>query len=93
MSDRNFQAAPYSSRLGQLQRGRGKGFCAAIIAGREAHDDVLHCLINDPRINSQIESRERYYAELIMAIDVPIAPLIAYLAGREAGRCRGPHRA
>ena len=85
MSDRDFQAAPYSSRLGQLQRGRGKGFCAALMAGREAHADVLHCLINDPRINSQMESRERYYAELVMALDVPIAPLLDHLTGREAG--------
>lgn len=84
VSDGNFQTAPYSSRLGQLQRGRGKGFCAALVAGKNAHEDVLHCLTNDPRVNSQIESRERYYAELVMALDVPIAPLIDHLAGREA---------
>ncbi|MFT7534824.1 MAG: hypothetical protein ACI85K_000774 [Hyphomicrobiaceae bacterium] len=75
-------AAPIT-RLGQLQRGRGAGFRAAIAAGREAHEDVLHCVTTDPRVDSQGESRERYYAELIVALDIPIAPLAAHLKGCE----------
>ena len=59
-------AAP-TTRLSQLQRGRGAGFRAAIASGREAHDDVLQCVTTDPRVDSQGESRERYYAELIVA--------------------------
>ncbi|MEO6597715.1 MAG: hypothetical protein ABIP94_23465, partial [Planctomycetota bacterium] len=75
--------APAATRLGQLQRGRGAGFLAALTAGAAAHDDVLHCLLADPRIDRQIESRERYYAELVTALDVPIVPLVAQLSGRE----------
>jgi hypothetical protein len=75
-------AAP-TTRLGQLQRGRGAGFRAAIVAGREAHDDVLQCVTTDPRVDSQGESRERYYAELIVALDMPIASLAAHLKGSE----------
>ena len=37
----------------------------------------------DPRIDTQGESRERYYAELIVALDIGIAPLCAHLKGRE----------
>lgn len=37
----------------------------------------------DPRIDTQGESRERYYAELIVALDIEIAPLCAHLKGRE----------
>ncbi len=75
--------APASTRLGQLQRGRGAGFRAALTAGAGAHEDVLQCLLADPRIDREIESRERYYAELVHALDVPLQPLVAHLTGRE----------
>jgi hypothetical protein len=75
--------AAASTRLGQLQRGRGAGFRAALVAGAEAQDDVMRCLLADPRLDSQIESRERYYAELVVALEVPLSPLVAHLSGRE----------
>tara|TARA_R110002072_G_scaffold25443_7_gene85276 strand:- start:11826 stop:12968 length:1143 start_codon:yes stop_codon:yes gene_type:complete len=36
-----------------------------------------------------VESRERYYAELVVAIDVPIGPIVAHLAGRETALGHG----
>lgn len=76
--------APSTCRLGQLQRGRGRGFRLALADGDAAHDDLLQCLIIDPRVDSQIESRERYYAELLAALDLSLDPLVAHLAGRDA---------
>ncbi|MBL8729019.1 MAG: hypothetical protein JNM25_11350 [Planctomycetes bacterium] len=84
MRDRVSDLAPAATRLGQLQRGRGAGFRAALAAGDAAGEDVLQCLIADPRIDRQIEARERYYAELVAALDVPLAPLVAHLSGRAA---------
>lgn len=72
-------AAPAGTRLGQLQRGRGAGFLAAIAAEQLAIDDVLQCIVEDPRIDRQIEDRARYYAELIVALDVPIEPIVTAL--------------
>jgi hypothetical protein len=80
--DRVADPAPASTRLGQLQRGRGAGFRSALAAGAAAHDDVLRCLLADPRIDRQVEARERYYAELVVALDVPLEPLVVHLAGR-----------
>ncbi|MFK7742562.1 MAG: hypothetical protein AB8H80_19785 [Planctomycetota bacterium] len=75
-------AAPHT-RLGQLQRGRGRGFLDALRAGPAARDDVLQsileCIVRDPRIDAQIESRARYLTELLVALDVPIDPIVQAL--------------
>ncbi|MFT4514892.1 MAG: HEAT repeat protein [Planctomycetota bacterium] len=89
MTDEALDTAPHSSRLGQLQRGRGAGFRAAIAAGSDAHSDVLQCVIRDPRVDGQIESRERYYAELLHALDAPIAPIVAHLTGSDSALGHG----
>ena len=83
MSDRRQQHAPSSSILGQLQRGRGCGYVAAVAAGQNAHEDLFHCLLSDPRNDGQLESREGYYAELLVALDLPLAPLVAHLRDRD----------
>ncbi len=69
-----------TTRLGQLQRGRGDGFVAALRAGADAHDDLLRCLCHDPRVDRQIEARGRYYGELLAALDLPLEPL-CYVLG------------
>lgn len=68
--------APATTRLGQLQRGRGAGYLQAARDGAAAIDDVLRCILTDPRVDPQVESRARYYAELAMQIAVPIAPIV-----------------
>lgn len=73
--------APATTRLGQLQRGRGAGYLAALRDGAAAHDDLLHCVLVDPRIDRQIEARDRYYGELVVAVDLPLEPVLAHLAG------------
>lgn len=83
------EPAPASSRLGQLQRGRGAGFVAALRDGAAARDDLLRCLLEDPRHDRQIEARERYYAELVVALELPLAPLVKQLRGREVGLAHG----
>lgn len=71
--------APASTRLGLLQRGRGAGFAMARRDGAHAHEDLLHCLLHDPRLDPEIEARSRYYAELVVALALPLAPLLAGL--------------
>jgi len=71
--------APPSSRLGQLQRGRGAGFVAALEAGPAAIDEVLRCAIEDPRVDRELESRGRYLGELLAAQAAPLDALLAAL--------------
>jgi hypothetical protein len=72
---------PPTTRRGQLQRGRGIGFLTTCgIAA--ARDDLLQCILHDPRIDTQVESRGRYFAELFAASDLPIEPIVATIAGK-----------
>lgn len=75
--------ASATTLLGQLQRGRGAGFRAALASGPAAHDAVLQCIVGDPRQDLQDESRERYYAELLVSLDLPCDALIRHLRGRD----------
>lgn len=75
--------APPTTRLGQLQRGRGDGHLAAQAAAALAHDDLLQCLCTDPRADRQLEHRARYYGELLVAVELPLAPVLDAL--RDAG--------
>ena len=85
MNDQTPAIAPATTRLGQLQRGRGAGFLAAIAAGAAAHDDLLHCLLADPRRDRQTEQRARYYGELLVAVDLPLEPLLGPLRAAPEG--------
>jgi len=77
--------APPTTRLGQLQRGHGAGHLAATAAGAAAHDDLLHCLLVDPRSDRRVENRARYYGELLVALDLPLAPLLGPLQTAPVG--------
>ncbi|MFN7591574.1 MAG: HEAT repeat domain-containing protein [Planctomycetota bacterium] len=85
MNDQTPAIAPATTRLGQLQRGRGAGFLAALAAGAAAHDDLLHCLLADPRRDRQTEQRARYYGELLVAVDLPLEPLLDPLRAAPEG--------
>src|SRR5919202_1510768 len=81
--------APADTLLGQLQRGRGRGFVRAL---REDVSVVrpllLECVTHDPRWDRQIESRSDYYAALIMHTAMSLDPFDAYLhalSGAAAG--------
>lgn len=78
------EIAPSSTRLGLLQRGRGDGFLRALRDGAGAHDDLLHCVLHDPRVDCVLEARARYYAELVMALAVPLDPVLIGLRTVEA---------
>lgn len=70
--------APHHTRLGQLQRGRGAGFLAALANPAAARPELLRCILTDPRLDQQIESRCRYFAELALQIDLPIEPIVQH---------------
>ncbi len=72
--------APPRSRLGALQRGRGDGFRAALIGGREAAAEVVRCVVADPRWDRQVEARDGYYARLLLALAADLGPISARLA-------------
>lgn len=76
MSADPVEIEPPTTRRGLLQRGRGDGYLAALRDGAAAHDDVLHCLLVDPRVDREVEARARYYAELVVALELPFAPLL-----------------
>ena len=82
---------PSTTRLGLLQRGRGDGFLAALQAGPAAHDDLLQCLLHDPRLDPQLEGRGRYYGELVVDLALPLPPLLAGL--RDASEPQLGHEA
>lgn len=69
--------ADAGSLLGQLQRGRGEGFLAALeMPGAQAADLVWECIVHDPRYDLQIDSRDLYYATLTQEVGLSIERLI-----------------
>jgi hypothetical protein len=72
-----------STRLGQLQRGTGAGFRGALADPEAARDDVLQCILRDPRADPQSESRARYYAELALQLSLPIESLVQAASSSE----------
>jgi hypothetical protein len=75
--------------LGQLQRGRGRGFMRALREDVSVVQPLLlDCVTHDPRWDRQIESRSDYYAALIMHTAMSLDPFDAYLhalSGAAAG--------
>ncbi|MCP5066702.1 MAG: hypothetical protein GY946_09055, partial [bacterium] len=70
--------ADAGSVLGQLQRGRGEGFLAALeMPSTEAADLVWECIVHDPRYDLQIDSRDLYYANLTQEVGLSIQRLMS----------------
>jgi hypothetical protein len=73
------------SLLGMLQRGRGKGYLAALEAAPETVWPLLfECVTNDPRLDRQCEERAEYYASLIVATRMDLEPLRSYVVQNDA---------
>lgn len=82
----NDEHAPPDSILGQLQRGRGLGFLRVLEAPRsEAQRMLSHCILNDPRIDSQCEDRADYYAILALVLELPLNLLAVHLRTHGGG--------
>jgi len=68
------------SLLGMLQRGRGKGYLLALEKPpEEVWPLLLKCVTNDPRMDIDVESREDYYAPLMLATGMDLEPLRSHL--------------
>lgn len=64
---------------GLLARGRGAGALAALERGPACRDSVLRQVIEDPRWDRQVESRDEYYASLLLALGSDVGPLVEVL--------------
>ena len=72
--------APADTLHGQLQRGRGQGFLRALQENpATVHALLYDCLIHDPRRDHQIEERADYYAHLVTATQMDLAPIEQHL--------------
>jgi hypothetical protein len=83
-----YRRADPKTRLGQLQRGRGAGFLAAV-GDPSAGDEVLQCVLSDPRVDQQVEWGAAYYADLMIALALPVEPLRRAMLHRQ--RAELPH--
>jgi hypothetical protein len=54
-----------------LRQGRGDGYRAALTG--HAVDDVLACVLDDPRWDRQVEARDEYYAALLIRLDADVS--------------------
>lgn len=66
-----------------LAHGRGAGWLAARELGSAAIELVLRCVIEDPRWDGQVESRDDYYASLLLALDADPQPIVDAISTRE----------
>jgi hypothetical protein len=57
-----------------LRCGRGDGYRAALSA--VALDDVIACVVDDPRWDRQVENRDEYYATLLMRMNADFQPIV-----------------
>ena len=57
-----------------LRSGRGDGYRAALSA--VAIDDVIACVVDDPRWDRQVESRDAYYANLLIRLNADVQPIV-----------------
>ncbi len=73
------------SLLGMLQRGRGKGYLAALeVAPETVWPLLFECVTNDPRLDMDAENREEYYAALIVATGMDLEPFRSHLVQNDA---------
>jgi hypothetical protein len=74
-----------ASLLGMLQRGRGRGYLAALEAAPETVWPLLvECVTNDPRLDRQCEERAGYHASLIAATGMDLEPFRCYVVQNDA---------
>ena len=57
-----------------LRSGRGDGYRAAL--SDVAVDDVIACVVDDPRWDRQVESRDAYYANLLIRLNADVQPIV-----------------
>lgn len=62
--------APSDSALGRLQRGTGRGYLEALAAPARGREELLACILRDPRHDPQTECRAAYYAALARELGV-----------------------
>ncbi|MGC6487224.1 MAG: hypothetical protein ACON4Z_06245, partial [Planctomycetota bacterium] len=46
-------------------------------------DDVLRCVVEDPRVDRLLESRGRFLGELLARLQAPLEPVLRALEGAE----------
>ena len=63
--------------LGMLQRGRGEGYRRSLVQRDDGSDSVVECIIHDPRLDRQVESRGWFYAALVAELNVDLSLLRA----------------
>jgi hypothetical protein len=66
--------ASSQTRLQMLRNGRGDGYRAALKA--VAVDDVIACVVDDPRWDRQVENRDDYYATLLIEMGADVQPIV-----------------
>ncbi|MEM1414437.1 MAG: hypothetical protein AAGH15_06035 [Myxococcota bacterium] len=86
--DRQLTIAPPNGLLGQLQRGLGRGYRAAAKAGI-GKDELLRCVLDDPRVDRQLEERDAYYGGLAVLLGLDVEPLAAALRTGDLATGRG----
>lgn len=67
-------AAEPQTPLQMLRSGRGDGYRAALSAA--AVDEVIACVVDDPRWDRQVESRDAYYANLLILLNADVQPIV-----------------
>ena len=78
--DNPISHAPPESVLGQLQRGRGAGYRSALAMPKaQVWPMLVECITNDPRLDSQVEDRADYYANLVIETRMDLAPIKSHL--------------
>jgi hypothetical protein len=76
--------APGDSLLGQLQRGRGAAFLAARQMPRSSIWPLLNeCIVRDPRLDRQVESRADFYAALVLETEMELNSLATHLGDND----------
>jgi hypothetical protein len=77
---KEIKIAAADSLLGKLQRGRGAGFLAARQEQPEKIWPLLvECITQDPRLDGQVESRDNFYAALVVETGMELKPLAIHL--------------
>jgi hypothetical protein len=67
-------ATAHQTPLQMLRSGRGEGYREALrIADVE---DVVACVVDDPRWDRQVESRDDYYANVLIQLNADVRPIV-----------------